>query len=57
MQIQISSHQLKETFDEVQFYTIVSNIDAAVQRQLLEARYPDKFFFFKICPMPFNKPK
>ncbi|UZO00870.1 uncharacterized protein OCT59_011985 [Rhizophagus irregularis] len=43
--IQIGSHQLKETFDEVQFYTIVANIDAAVQRQLLEARYPDKFFF------------
>ncbi|GBC39771.2 hypothetical protein GLOIN_2v1763167 [Rhizophagus irregularis DAOM 181602=DAOM 197198] len=27
--IQIGSHQLKETFDEVQFYTIVANIDAA----------------------------
>jgi hypothetical protein len=28
----------KEIFDEIQFYTVAANLDASVQRQLLEAR-------------------
>ncbi|GES91442.1 protein FAR1-related sequence 5-like [Rhizophagus clarus] len=46
-----------EIFSEIEFYTNSANLDASLQRQLLEARYPDREFHSKDISNAIQKAK